>query len=220
MNKTFLSVVFLAASGIYVAFANHALDGLAALAGRPSDKGEAALAEAAEPQATSVVPATQTPIAPAAITLTAPATAPSSIAPPAPRPTIVATAPLPQPMPMPLPRPEPSASVQQTQSAASPASTTGYRDGSYTGTDENAYYGRVEVQVTVAAGQISNVKVLDYPSDRRTSRYINGEALPILAQEVIQAQSAQIDTVSGATLTSGAYIRSLGNALRKAGSNA
>jgi uncharacterized protein with FMN-binding domain len=123
-------------------------------------------------------------------------------------------------MPLPLPRPAPGASVRQTQSVAPPASTTGYRDGSYIGTDENAYYGRVEVQVTVAGGQISNVKVLDYPSDRRTSRSINGEALPILAQEVIQAQSAQIDAVSGATLTSGAYIRSLGNALRKASSNA
>ena len=92
-----------------------------------------------------------------------------------------------------------------------------YRDGVYAGTDENAYYGRVQVQVTVTSGQIAGVKVLDYPRDRRTSRYINSQALPLLTQEVMQSQDASVDTVSGATLTSEAYIRSLNNALSKAG---
>ena len=81
---------------------------------------------------------------------------------------------------------------------------------------ENAYYGDVQVQVTVTNHQVASIKVLDYPSDRRTSRYINSQALPILKQEVIAAQSANVDTVSGATLTSEAYIRSLGNALQQA----
>jgi uncharacterized protein with FMN-binding domain len=64
--------------------------------------------------------------------------------------------------------------------------------------------------------QIAAVKVLDYPQDRRTSRYINSQALPALQQEVIAADSADIDAISGATLTSNAYIRSLGEALAKA----
>ncbi|MBN9166014.1 MAG: hypothetical protein J0I07_34010, partial [Myxococcales bacterium] len=76
--------------------------------------------------------------------------------------------------------------------------SSGYRDGTYTGTSENAYYGRVQVQVTVANHQIAAVKVLSYPSDRRTSRYINSQALPMLKQEVIAADSANVDTVSGA----------------------
>jgi uncharacterized protein with FMN-binding domain len=96
-------------------------------------------------------------------------------------------------------------------------SGTGYRDGSYTGSSENAYYGRVQVRVTIASQKIVGVTVLDYPQDRRTSRYINSQALPVLKREVIAADSANVDTVSGATLTSEAYIRSLTKALNQAG---
>jgi len=94
--------------------------------------------------------------------------------------------------------------------------TAGYADGTYAGGDENAYYGRVQVQVTVANHQVASVKVLDYPQDRRTSRYINSQALPMLPAGSDRAQSANIDTVSGATLTSEAYIKSLGSALAQA----
>jgi len=121
----------------------------------------------------------------------------------------------------PLPRPRPTPPVALVQQAASTdvaASTgSGYRDGTYTGSSENAYYGRVQVQVTVANHRVAGIKVLNYPSDRRTSRYINSQALPLLQQEVISANSANVDTISGATLTSEAYIRSLGTALQQAG---
>lgn len=96
-------------------------------------------------------------------------------------------------------------------------SSSGYRDGTYTGSSESAYYGRVQVRVTIASHKIASVSVLDYPQDRRTSRYINSQALPLLKQEVIAADSANVDTVSGATLTSEAYMRSLANALNQAG---
>jgi uncharacterized protein with FMN-binding domain len=59
---------------------------------------------------------------------------------------------------------------------------------------------------------------LQYPADRSTSRYINAQALPVLDSEVVSAQSALVDIVSGATLTSDAYLRSLNSALRQAGS--
>jgi uncharacterized protein with FMN-binding domain len=121
--------------------------------------------------------------------------------------------------PLPRPRPTPSdAAVQEAASTDATASAgSGYRDGTYTGSSENAYYGRVQVQVTVANHQVAGIKVLSYPNDRRTSRYINSQALPLLQQEVIAANSGNVDTISGATLTSEAYIRSLGTALRQAG---
>ena len=62
-----------------------------------------------------------------------------------------------------------------------------------------------------------------YPRDRRRSLYIAQQSLPVLEQEAISAQSADIDTVSGATLTSEAFMKSLDSALataRAGGSNA
>jgi uncharacterized protein with FMN-binding domain len=70
--------------------------------------------------------------------------------------------------------------------------------------------------VTISGGRISDVQFLQYPNDRRTSQMINSQAMPILKQEAIQAQSAQVSGVSGATATSGAFIQSLGNALQQA----
>lgn len=98
------------------------------------------------------------------------------------------------------------------------ASSTGlgYVDGAFTGPAVNAYYGIVQIQAVVQGGRVARLKVLQYPSDRQTSIAINRQALPILRDEVITAQSAQVDIVSGATLTSQAFIRSLDGALRQA----
>ena len=215
VKRTLFSLAFVAASGVYVATANHLLP-------LPDEDSPALVKQAAAtlssaPQATSVTPllASSQPASSEVPPIVAEADPPARIdvarpvaAPP------VAKPPLPRPRPSP-----PAASVQPAASTAVAASTgSGYRDGTYTGSSENAYYGRVQVQVTVANHQLASVKVLDYPSDRRTSRYINSQALPMLTQEVIAADSANVDTVSGATLTSEAYIRSLGSALQKAGS--
>lgn len=113
--------------------------------------------------------------------------------------------------------------VTQVAGATTQAASARYRDGTFKGTDVNAYYGRVQVEVVIKGGRITSVNAIDYPSDRRTSRYINGQALPALEQEAIQAQNANIDIVSGATLTSEAYAQSLDAALSSAagaGSNA
>lgn len=98
---------------------------------------------------------------------------------------------------------------------ASPAAAA-YADGQYTGPAANAYYGVVQIQAIVENGRVARLKVLQYPSDRQTSVAINRQALPLLRDEVIAAQSAEVDIVSGATLTSEAFIKSLNGALAQA----
>lgn len=85
-----------------------------------------------------------------------------------------------------------------------------------TGSSADAYYGTVQVQAVVQGGKLVTVNFLQYPSDRRTSQYINGAAMPMLQSEAIQAQSANVSGVSGATDTSQAFIQSLGSALAQA----
>jgi uncharacterized protein with FMN-binding domain len=91
-----------------------------------------------------------------------------------------------------------------------------YRDGSYTGPSVDAYYGYVRVRVDVQGGRIAAIHVLQYPSDNWTSRSINSQALPMLESEVIQAQSVFVYMVSGATLSSNAFLRSAYFALHQA----
>jgi uncharacterized protein with FMN-binding domain len=94
--------------------------------------------------------------------------------------------------------------------------TSGYKDGTYNGSLENAFYGNVEVSATISGGKITNVKFLQYPNDSPNSQDINQQAMPYLQQEAIQAQSANVNIISGATLTSQAFIQSLSSALSKA----
>ena len=91
-----------------------------------------------------------------------------------------------------------------------------YKDGVYAGPQIDAYYGMVKVQATIQNGKIASVQFLEYPSDRRTSQRINSIAMPWLQQEAIQAQSASVNLISGATLTSEAFVYSLDAALRTA----
>lgn len=91
-----------------------------------------------------------------------------------------------------------------------------YRDGTYNGDVSDAQWGYVQVQVTVQRGKVANVQFLQYPNDRDRSVMINQYADPILIQEAVQAQSAQVDVVSGATDTSEAFMQSLGQALDQA----
>jgi len=100
--------------------------------------------------------------------------------------------------------------------ATAPAQATGYKNGTYTGPESNAYYGLVQVQVVIQNGKIANIQFLDYPHDRRTSQEINTQVMPWLTQEAIQAQSANINIISGATLTSEAFANSLQSALNSA----
>ncbi|MBK8757593.1 MAG: FMN-binding protein [Actinomycetales bacterium] len=77
-------------------------------------------------------------------------------------------------------------------------------------------FGNVQVQITVADGKITGASVLQIPNRDRHDIQINNRAVPILNQEVVAAQSADIDMVSGATVTSVAYIQSLQSAIDRA----
>ncbi|MEP7358467.1 MAG: FMN-binding protein, partial [Anaerolineales bacterium] len=115
--------------------------------------------------------------------------------------------------------PPPTEAGQPTASAlptATPAANGLYRDGEYTGRVTDAYWGEVQVKVIIQNGSLSDVQFLDYPHDRRTSVRINNIAVPYLRTEAIQAQSARVHIISGATLTSEAFIESLGSALTAA----
>jgi len=74
-------------------------------------------------------------------------------------------------------------------------------------------WGPVQVQVQIANRRIVDVRVLQQPNGNRTDVEINSYALPQLRQQVLQAQSAQVDGVSGATVTSDGYLQSLQSAL-------
>lgn len=91
-----------------------------------------------------------------------------------------------------------------------------YVDGSYTGSTEDAYYGMVQVKVVVTNGRITDVQFLQHPSSHENSIFINGRAMPLLTREALQVQSAQVDGVSGATFTTGAFKQSLATALAQA----
>jgi uncharacterized protein with FMN-binding domain len=112
--------------------------------------------------------------------------------------------------------PPPATQTTTPTQAPATANTGRYKNGTYTGSVADAFYGNIQVQVVITGGNITDVIFLQYPSDRQTSIDINSQAMPYLKQEAIQAQSAQVAGVSGATATSQAYIQSLGSALQQA----
>jgi uncharacterized protein with FMN-binding domain len=81
------------------------------------------------------------------------------------------------------------------------------------GTAEATRYGPVQVEVSIADGKITAVKAIQYPTDTRLDQEINNQAIPELASQVLSAQSAHIDGVSGATYTTEGYVTSLQSAL-------
>lgn len=130
-------------------------------------------------------------------------------------PGAAAVAPTAQPALPPAPTAAPSAPpAPPPPTAAQPLGL--YKDGDYTGAEVDAYYGLVQVQATIKQGKLADVHFLEYPNDRRTSIRINTIAIPYLQQEAIQAQSANVDLISGATLTSEAFVESLRMALDSA----
>jgi predicted ferric reductase/uncharacterized protein with FMN-binding domain len=85
----------------------------------------------------------------------------------------------------------------------------------YTGPLISTQYGDIQVGVTVAAKKITDVSVSATPADQR-SQQLEAGAIPILKSETLQAQSATVNAVSGASETSAAYLQSLQGALSKA----
>jgi uncharacterized protein with FMN-binding domain len=107
----------------------------------------------------------------------------------------------------------PPTSSSSNSSTAPPSS----KITTYTGSVAQTRWGPVQVKITVQGGKITKVMVLQQPNGNPRDAEINSQALPILIDETVQAQSANIDMVSGATVTSDGYVRSLRAALDEAG---
>lgn len=112
--------------------------------------------------------------------------------------------------------PTASASASASPSGAAPAATSGLTDGTFTGSATNTRYGPVQVQITVTGGKIVDVQAVEYPTDNSRDRQINERAIPQLVSETLNAQSADIHLVSGATYTSQGYLDSLQSAIGQA----
>lgn len=112
----------------------------------------------------------------------------------------------------------PSASSGSSGSSSSSSSSSGSStaSGTYTGTSANTRWGPVQVQITVQNGKITAAQAVVYPQNNGRDVQINSEAVPTYNQEVVQAQSAQIDAISGATVTYNGYVQSLQSALDQA----
>ncbi|HKD98532.1 MAG TPA: FMN-binding protein, partial [Micromonosporaceae bacterium] len=108
---------------------------------------------------------------------------------------------------------EPEATPTTPQPGTSGQSGGGGRNVIVNGSVAQTRWGPVQVQVSIAAGRITDVKTLIYPSGNGHDAAINAYALPQLRQEALDAQSAQIHAVSGATVTSDGYRESLQAAL-------
>ena len=89
--------------------------------------------------------------------------------------------------------------------------------GTYTGTVVETPYGPVQVAVAEKAGKIVDVKALQLPTEHALSQEISERVAPMLRTEALQAQSAEINVVSGATFTSESFASSLQAALRQVG---
>ncbi len=103
----------------------------------------------------------------------------------------------------------PSASASTSPSASSGSSSSG----TYTGDAVQTRWGTVQVQITVKDGKITKADAVEYPNENPKDQQINAYAIPTLNAEVVDAQSAKIDAVSGATVTSDGYLTSLQSAI-------
>jgi uncharacterized protein with FMN-binding domain len=104
-----------------------------------------------------------------------------------------------------------------TATATATAKPSRRSSGTFSGADVVTQFGDVQVAITLKRGQITDVRALQLPSDRPRSQYISQTVEPLLRNEVINAQSANINLIAGATYTSDAWANSAQAALAKAG---
>ena len=110
----------------------------------------------------------------------------------------------------------PVAQLGGSRSSSQNGSASQSGSGTYTGDAVDTRWGPVQVRITVQGGKITSSDAVQYPQNNDRDVQINGYALPILNQEAVQQQSASIDTVSGATVTSDGYLQSLQSAIDQA----
>lgn len=99
--------------------------------------------------------------------------------------------------------------VRHTAGTGAPTARTVTVDGA----TAHTRWGPVQVRITVTSGRLVDVTALQHPSGNPNDDRINAYALPVLRKEALAAQSANLDHVSGATVTSGGYVASLQSAL-------
>lgn len=116
--------------------------------------------------------------------------------------------------PSPAVRPAIAATASPSAAATRRAGGT---SGTATGDAVDTQYGPAQVKVTVKHGKITAVQAVELQSGDSHSQAISAYAEPILRQEVLSAQTAAVDAVSGATYTSGSYLQSAQSALDKLG---
>ena len=104
-----------------------------------------------------------------------------------------------------------------TTTPATTPSTTTPTPTTYDGAAASTRYGNVQVRLTVTGRTVTAAEAIDYPHQNGTDRQINAYAIPILNQDAVAAQSANIQMVSGASFTSNGYVQSLQDALDQAG---
>ncbi len=102
-----------------------------------------------------------------------------------------------------------------TQSGSGTGTASSYT-GQLTGQAVQIPFGTVQVQVTMQNGKITDVQALQLPGGQFRSQQISQYAAPQLRSEVLAAQSANVNTISGATYTSMGYLQSLQSALDQA----
>jgi uncharacterized protein with FMN-binding domain len=152
---------------------------------------------------------------PAAAPKTDAAAKPETEARPKPKPAQVAVVAAPEPAAPPPPPTEPLNAV--ALAPQQPAVSTGrYADGEFIGNAADGQWGPVQVKVVIKNGDIADVICLEYPIHRQRSAEISEWALPQLHEEVIKAQSANIEWISQASFTSENYQQSLVSALARA----
>ncbi len=100
-----------------------------------------------------------------------------------------------------------------TSTGSTAGGATAKAGGTYTGTAVQTRFGTVQVQVTIKAGVITDVTALHLTDQEQRSVQISARAAPLLRSEVLSAQSANVQTIGGATFTSEAYLTSLQAAL-------
>ena len=107
------------------------------------------------------------------------------------------------------------ATTTTTPAKTSTSTASGARTA--TGAAVDTQYGAAQVRVTVKGGKITDIEALQLQGNDPRSLQISSSAEPILKQEALAKQSADIDAVSGATFTSDSYTQSLQSALDKLG---
>ena len=137
----------------------------------------------------------------------------TAIAPVSPTPTVGNSA---SPSASPSAMPSPSATPSTTPLPSPSPSGSAVLNGTFTGADFPNRFGDVQVRVVISNKRITDVQAVQLPTDRAESAYISQQAGPWLRTEALQAQSANIDIISGATYTSQSYIQSLESALNQA----